>query len=131
LGAQDAFHIARFLRVLNSAFNADIAIQRLSAANTIAARFGNTRVDIQTKLMDLAREELNDALKVLAGQSELYTSAQTNISQANSQIAAGIAATTASARQTRINSALSLVRAARGQFGTNITFQMGQGNLMF
>src|SRR6478609_11706368 len=125
LGAQDAFHIARFLRVLNSAFNADIAIQRLSAANTIAARFGNGRSDIQTKLMDLAREELNDALSVLAGQSVLYTSAQTSIAQANAQIAAGIAASTASERQTRINSALNLVRSARNQFGSNINFQMG------
>lgn len=131
LGAQDSFHIARFLRVLNSAFNADIAIQRLNAANTLVARFGNTRADIQTKLLDLAREELNDALSVLSFQSGLYTAAQTSIAQANTQIAAGIAATTASQRQTRINAALNLVRNARAQFGTNINFQMGPGNLMF
>jgi len=131
LGAQDAFHIARFLRVLNSAFNADIAIQRLSAANTLAARFGNARVDIQNQLLVLAREELNDALAVLSVQASLYTSAQASIGQANSQIAAGIAASTAAQRQTRINSALGFVRSARGQFGSNINFQMGQGNLMF
>jgi hypothetical protein len=131
LFAQDSFHIARFLRVLNSAFNVDIAIQRLNAANTLVARFGNTRADVQTKLMDLAREELNDALVVLSGQTGLYTSAQTSISQANSQIAAGIAAGTAWQRQTRIGSALNFARSARGQFGSNITFQMGQGNLVF
>jgi hypothetical protein len=131
LGAQDSFHIARFLRVLNSAFNLDIASQRLSAASTLVGRFGNTRADIQTALLDLAREELNDALAVLSFQSGLYTSAQSNINQANVQIAAGIAATTASARQSRINSALTSVRSARGQFGSNIVFQMGQGNLMF
>ena len=132
LGAQDAFHIARFLRVLNSAFNADIAIQRLSAANTLVARFGNTRSDIQTGLMALAREELNDALDVLGSlQTGLYTAAQTSISQANTQIALGIAAPTAAARQTRITNALNLVRGARAQFGSNINFLMGQGNLMF
>lgn len=131
LFAQDSFHIARFLRVLNSAFNADIAIQRLSAAGTLVGRFGNTRADIQTKLMDLAREELNDALTVLSFQSGLYTAAQTSIKQANAQIAAGISAVTASDRQTRINNALNSVRAARNQFGSNINFQMGQGNLMF
>jgi len=135
LGPVDSLHIARFLRVLNSAFNADIAIQRLSAAATLVARFGNTRADIQTKLMDLAREELNDALAVLSSPAVnpvlLNPAAQSSISQANAQIAAGIAASTAAQRQTRINSALSFVRSARNQLGTNITFQMGQGNLVF
>src|SRR6478736_3386459 len=128
LGAQDSFHIARFLRVLNSAFNADIALQRLGAANTLVARFGNTRADIQTKLMDLAREELNDALAVLSSPAVnpvlLNPAAQSSISQANAQIAAGIAASTAAQRQTRIDSALSFVRSARNQLGTNINFQM-------
>ena len=131
LFAQDSFRIARFLRVLNSAFNADIALQRLSAASTLAARFGNTRVDIQTKLMDLAREELNDAVTVLSVPVGLYTSAQASIAQANAQIAAGIAAPTAAQRQTRITNAQNFVRSARGQFGSNINFQMGPGNLVF
>ena len=131
LGAQDAFRIARFLRVLNSAFNADIAIQRLNAASILVARFGNTRADIQTKLMDLAREELKDALAVLSVQSGLYTAVQSSITQANAQIAAGISAPAAAQRQTRITNALALVRNARSQFGSNINFQMGQGNLMF
>jgi hypothetical protein len=131
LGAQDAFRIARFLRVLNSAFNVDIAIQRLSAASTLVTRFGNTRVDIQTQLMDLAREELNDAVAVLSVPGGLYTSAQASIVQANAQIASGIAASTPAQRQTRIKSALNFVRSARAQFGSNINFQMGQGNLMF
>jgi len=127
----DSLHIARFLRVLNSAFNVEIAIQRLSAANTLVGQFGNTRADIQTKLMDLAREELNDALTVLGGVSLLNTAAQSSIRQANTQIASGIAASNATTRQSRINSALTLVRSARSQFGSNITFQMGQGNLVF
>lgn len=128
----DSLHIARFLRVLNGAFNADIAVQRLSAANTLLARFGNTRADIQTTLMDLAREELNDALADLSGASPgLYPSAQTSINQANAQIAAGISATTSAARQTRITNALGFVRSARAQFGSNISFQLGQGNLVF
>ena len=131
LGPVDSLHIARFLRVLNSAFNADIALQRLNAASTLVARFGNTRSDIQIKLMDLAREELNDALTVLAGQADLYTAAQASITRANAQIAAGIATQNAATRQTNINGALSFVRSARAQFGSNISFQMGQGNLVF
>jgi len=74
---------------------------------------------------------LNDALAVLSAPGGLYTSAQTSITQANAQIALGIAASTAANRQSRINSALTFVRSARSQFGSNITFLMGQGNLMF
>jgi hypothetical protein len=61
----------------------------------------------------------------------LYTSAQSSITQANAEIAAGIAASTAALRQTHNTNALNLVRSARSQFGSNISFLMGQGNLMF
>ena len=130
LGPGDAVNIARFLRVLNAAFNVDIAIQRLSAAQTIVARFADQSSDIQKMLIQLAGKEIDDALRVLVAVS-LYASAQTSLNQSKSETIAGISATTAAARSSHINNALTFARSARAQFGTNITFLMGQGNLMF
>lgn len=134
LSPTDSLHIARFLRVLNAAFNVDIAIQRLSAAQTIVARFADQSADIQKTLIQLAGEELDDATRVLSVGSvgnPLYASAQTSLSESKAAVTAGIGATTAADRSSHISSALASARSARTQFGTNITFQMGQGNLMF
>jgi len=127
----DALNIARFLRVLNTAFNVDIALQRLSAAQTIVARFADQSSDIQKMLIQLAGKEIDDALRVLGAAFSLYPSAQTSLNQCKTEVIAGISATTAAARSSHINNALAFARSARAQFGTNITFLMGQGNLMF
>lgn len=130
----DSLHIARFLRVLNTAFNVDIALQRLNAAKTLLTRFADQRNDIQKKLMELAGAEIDDALQVtgaLPVNIALFPAAQTLLQQAKSDIAAGIAASTASARQTQLNNAINHCQSARSQFGTNITFQLGSGNLMY
>ncbi|WP_437674089.1 hypothetical protein [Sorangium sp. So ce131] len=130
----DINKMGRFLRVLSAAFNLDIAKQRLQAAQTLVNQFHNTRADIQLGLMDLARVEIDDALEVLAvgaGATPLHSVAQTRLQEAKSEIAAGLAATTWSQRQSRISTAISRVQNARDQFGSNITFQLGQGNLMY
>jgi hypothetical protein len=125
----DVFRIARFLRVLNGAFNLDMAKQRLDAAMTLVNRFHDTRADVQKRLMELAVEEIDDCLRVLG--TSIYPVAVDRLGLAKSEIAAGLTATSWSTRQNRISNAISRVLNARDHFGANINFQLGQGNLMF
>jgi hypothetical protein len=132
LDGVDAAAIARFLRVLNAAFNLDIAKQRLDAANTLAGSAGALAVDIQKRLMELAVVEVDDALEVLLiSGSEIHPETRVLLFQAKDEIALGLNATSPSQRQTRIELALSRIADGRGRFGTNITFELGQGNIMF
>ncbi|WP_159396951.1 hypothetical protein [Sorangium cellulosum] len=133
-GSDDISNMARFLRVLGAAFNLDIAKQRLQAAHTLVNQFHDTRADVQYGLMDLARVEIDDVLELFSAPelvTPLHTVAQTRLQEAKSEIAAGLAATTWSQRQSRISAAISRVQSARDQFGSNINFQLGQGNLMY
>jgi len=129
---EDSAAIARFLRVLNTAFNIDIAKQRLQAASTLVTSFGDTRADIQKRLMELAVAEVDDALDVTNGVgSEIYPNLRILLSQAKDEVALGLSAASSSQRQLRIANALSRLTNGRGQVGSGINFQLGQGNLMF
>jgi len=132
LAFEDTFTIGRFLRALNTAFNIDLANQRLNAALTLAKRFPNTRVDIQLGLLRLAEAEIDDALAVLTGNTTqpFYPVTVDRLGLAKSEIAAARAAS-GSARAGRISNAVSRTQNARDQIGSNITFRLGQGNLMF
>jgi hypothetical protein len=125
----DSAAIARFLRILNGAFNIDIASQRLEAAATLALRFNDTRSDIQQRLLQLAGVELDDALEVLA--PNIYPAAQGQLTNAKDEIALALAAPDWSDRQSRTAKALAHCRGARALFGSNIDFVLGAGNLMF
>ena len=129
-GGDDINKMGRFLRVLNAAFNLDIARQRLNAAQTLVNRFHDQGKDIQIGLMQLAEAEIDDALDDLSGVG-LHPQAQERLGLAKDEIHAGIAATSFSTRQNRISNALSRVMNARDQFGANINFRLGTGNLMF
>jgi len=117
--------------VLNGAFNLDIAKQRLDAAKTLIVRFGDAGADIQKRLMELAVVELDDALEVLPQNGDRYPGVRDRLLEAKTEVAQGLSATTSAARQTRISNALARIATGRAQFGSNITFQLGQGNLMF
>lgn len=126
--------IARFLRALNVALNLDMAKQRLRASQTLLQRFANNQLAIQKGLIDLAREEIDDALVVLTDPrttQPFYPVSVTRLNEAKTQIAAALAATTSAGRQGPLSTAISRVENARDQIGANITFTMGTGNLMF
>lgn len=130
----DLVAMGRFLRVLNAAFNLDIAKQRLQAAETLANQFRDTRADIQLRLMELAEVEIDDALEVLSVRPPnppLHPLAQDRLLLAKDEIAAGLAAATWSQRQNRIANAISRVMNARDHFGANINYQLGPGTLMY
>ena len=131
-GNDDLVKIGRFLRVLNAAFNLDIARQRLSAAQTLVNRFRDQGKDIQLGLLRLAEAEIDDALGDLGGTTiNLHPVAQDRLTMAKDEIHAALAATSFSTRQNRIANAISRVLNARDQFGANINFRLGPGNLMF
>ena len=129
----EGFAMGRFLRALNVAFNLDIARQRARGALTLFNRFRDTRKDIQIKLLQLAEAEIDDALFVLQSNrvtQPFYPVAVDRLGLAKTEIAAAIAAP-ASARGGKISNAVSRIENARDQIGSNITFTLGQGNLMF
>ena len=142
LSEEEILKVGRFLRVLNTALNLDMAKQRLQAALTLATRFPGTRVDIQLGLLHLADVELDDARDVLtmlptatsqgvpSTLPPLYPVSVNRIGLAKSEIAASLKSSS-SARAGHISNAVSRVQNARDQIGANITFQLGQGNLMF
>ncbi|WP_437734501.1 hypothetical protein [Sorangium sp. So ce1335] len=128
----DIDKMGRFLRVLNAAFNLDLAKQRLEAAQVLALRFHDTRADVQRRLMELAEVEIDDALKVLfRPDTPLHPIASDRLHLAKGEIAAGLDAQRWSLRVGRIAAAISRVRNARDQFGSNITYRLGRGNLMY
>jgi hypothetical protein len=130
--ADEGNAIGRFLRSLNTAFNLDIAKQRLNGALTLFNRFRDTRADLQISLLKLADTELNDAFTVLshAPAQPFYPVSVDRIGMARTEIAAAITAP-ASSRGGHISNAMSRVQNARDPIGSNINFTMGQGNLMF
>ena len=126
--------IARFLRDINAAFNLDIARQRLRAALTLANQFQDQRVDIQVVLAGLATNELTDALLDITDgpvAPPLHPVAQDRIGMAKSEITSAINAFTFAGRAAHLSNAISRVENARDQFGANLNFVLGQGNLMF
>ncbi len=129
----DGFAIGRFLRALNVAFNLDIAKQRARAALTLYNRFRDTRVDVQIKLLQLAENELDDALFVLSSNrttQPFYPVSVDRIGLAKTEIETAIVSP-ASSRGGHISNAVSRIENARDPIGANITFNLGQGNLMF
>ena len=132
----DLVKIARFLRALNAAFNLDIAKQRLRAALTLANGFHDERADIQLTLAALASNELVDALTDITDTPvvpPLYPVAQDRIGLAQSEIAAATAATTYAVRAGHLSErgVPRVENVARDQIGANVTYQLGQGTLMF
>lgn len=125
----DGVAISRFLRILNGAFNIDIASQRLQAVNTLAASFNETGADIQMRLLELALPELDDALEVLS--LDIYPDAQEQLRKAETEITLGLAAPTWLERQTHTANAIALCQGARALFGSKVDFVLGTGNLMF
>jgi len=110
----------------------DLARQRLEAAKTLVRLFGDTRADVQKRLMELARVEIDDALEVLAPFGDgLYPVAVDRLGLARQEIGQGLAVPTPGERANRIDNAISRVLNARDQVGDNVTFQLGQGNLLF
>jgi hypothetical protein len=124
--------IGRFLRVLNASFNLAIADQRMTASRALNVAFWAYRDDLQKGLLRLASEEIDDAIRVLEnGAADLHPNERAQLATARTLLAQALAATDPAIRRDRTDSAKALVTSAKAAFGTNMTFQLGTGNLMF
>jgi cytochrome c peroxidase len=124
--------IGRFLRVLNASFNLAIADQRMTASRALNVAFWAFRDDVQKGLLRLASEEIDDAIRVLEnGGTDLHPAQRASLASARTLLAQAVAATDPAVRRDRTDSAKALVSSAKAAFGTNMTFQLGTGNLMF
>jgi hypothetical protein len=123
--------IGRFLRGINASFNIQIARRRLDAVATLLQRFGDTGVEIQRKLIDLAVVEVHDAITVLQGQSQLNQSAVDALLRSLQHIGLAQAASTAAQRTQGLLGAFEELDVGLEQIGLNINFNIGAGMLMF
>jgi len=131
LTADEIDNIGRFLRGVNATFNAALAIKRLDAAAAVAVRFHNAHLDTQRELLRLANVEVGDAIKVLAGVPNL------DVESVISLIAARVLVDQARATGSEFQRALDIILArglvslASTKVGTNLTYQIGDGTVMF
>ena len=141
LRAAEIEQVGRLLRVLNTAFNIDIALQRLNSAVELYTGFNNgefrgefNAAQLRGATTDLAQYsfyELEDAVEVLAdAPTELHAEAQTSLASAIEQVNIAIATRSSDAQLAALNSAVALATAARSELGEGIDYTLGTGNII-
>jgi hypothetical protein len=132
INASDIDNIGRFLRALNAVFNIQIATKRVLGARELGNQFQTSEMDLQNRLLNLAREEVNDALDVLqnAQGGTLNSSAQTWLNQANSFINTALGSTQQGTRMQAMGDAFNRLDLADSSISANVSFNIGAGNLM-
>lgn len=134
LSATEIADIGRFLRVLNVAFNAQIAMKRIGAAIAISDAVGNQSVAVQNDLLKLARGEVLDAIGVLKPFPLLNPASRVRLIVASGLLQIAAQQNLAAVRRALANSALNAVTKANTGLsigGTGLAFDMGEGTLMF
>jgi hypothetical protein len=131
LTAEQIDDIGRFLRGINAAFNAALAVKRLDAAAALVRRFANTNLDIQREELRLANAEVRDAIRVLSGVPNLDAASLAELTTAAALVDTARQSNVPAARAATIGVARGLVSDASSKLGTNLTFQIGDGTVMF
>jgi hypothetical protein len=136
LTAQEIDNIGRFLRGLNASFNIALASRRLEAVGALLNEFPGF-FDIEDELKRLAVVEAQDALRVLSEVPNLNLNAQSALSDfiriaQNTTGKTGEATTDSDGgRDSSLDLLRSLLATALSNLGTNLTYQIGDGVLMF
>jgi len=123
--------IGRFLRGVNAVFNAAQALKRLEAAAKLVSRFGMSQNTTQRENLRLANEEVQDAIDVLAAVSSLNLESKARFNEAYNLIEQARNTTSSSTRSSAISSARSKLGLGSTKIGTNLTFTIGNGTVMF
>ena len=76
LTATQINELGRFLRVVNAAFNVQVALKRLDAALELVNHFQNDHLAMQRQMLTLARTELDEVKRELAAYSGPITAAK-------------------------------------------------------
>lgn len=131
LTATEIDDIGRFLRGVNAAFNAALAVKRLDAANAMLLRLGNGGLAIQRETLRLANVEVYDAIRVLAGQPNLNLASILSLLSAATLVESAQLTELGFDRLISIALARQLVISASAGVGTNLSFTIGNGTVMF
>jgi cytochrome c peroxidase len=131
LNANQVADMGRFLRVLNAAFNAQMAAARITALLPIIDSDGNTTRDLQHELARLALVEVEDAIQVLSEKNGLNGAAQADLNAARRELETASTQNNVTPRRNSAAAALSSLGSAGTRLGTGMSFTMGQGVLMF
>lgn len=134
-------NVARLLRVLNTAFNIDIALQRLNSAVELFEGFNNGEFrgefndaqlrEVTTDLAQYSFFELEDATQVLDGApNTLHPAAQNQLDSAIRQVNIAIRARSPRERIAALNSAVRFATRARNELGEGINYTLGTGNII-
>ncbi|HWO19654.1 MAG TPA: hypothetical protein VNO30_12795 [Kofleriaceae bacterium] len=131
LTAEQIDDVGRFLRGVNAAFNAQLALKRLDAARALVHRFGNKHASVQRELLRLANVEVSDAIEVLLGQAQLNVESQAALVYARVLVELAQSTVSPAIRLAAILAAQGAVTLASTKLGTNLTFAIGEGTVMF
>jgi uncharacterized protein YaaQ len=129
--ATEVANIGRFLRVLNAALNAQMAIARVDAALPVIEEDKNQSRDMQQELLRLALVEAEDALQVLSAVSGLNAGAQANLTSALGFLQTSSTHASHTQRKRAAEDARVKLVAANGSLGTGMSFVMGGGTVLF
>jgi hypothetical protein len=130
-------NVGRFLRVVNAAFNIQLALKRVNGLVPIIEEEHNQFKDMQQGLAALALAEVNDALEVLGGVSSLNVSAQSALTNAQSALLTASTHSSHTHRLSAAESALTALTSANSALSASpageaaLSFTMGQGTLLF
>jgi cytochrome c peroxidase len=124
-------NIGRFLRVLNAAFNTQLAIARVQAVLPVIIADKNGSRDVQQELARLALVEVEDALEVLSGVSGLNAGAQADLNLALGFLATASTHASPTQRRRAAEDALPELQSANASLGSGMAFTMGEGTFMF
>ena len=133
--------VARLLRVLNTALNIDMAIQRLNSALALFTDFQSGEFEgqfspdqLNAATADLAQFsffELEDAIQVLDGApNELHAFAQNRLNAAIRQVDNALRVGSPNARINALNNAVRFATQARNELGEGINYTLGEGNIV-
>jgi hypothetical protein len=131
LKADEIDDVGRFLRGVNAAFNAAIAIKRIDAELAVVAQFHNTQLTLQRRLIHLANVEVGDAVGDLSGAPNLDAASLTSFKDAATQLTTAQTTADETARVTALKAARQLLTQAVGGIGMNLSFTIGEGSVMF
>ena len=135
----DVEDVGAFLRVINAAFNLQMAMQRNKAAATIDPTPAPSITDFigirgtANKLLLLAIDEINDAIDVLAGSpiGVLNPSAVENAKEARQKLHRAVNSNSLGSRRDLMEKAQFLLTQGNQSLGRGMSYRLGSGNLMF
>ena len=113
------------LRALNASFNAQLAIQRIEAAQAIVLAYGGHPV--AGELLDLAAEEAEDGARVLTSQGSKKAKAKLNVCESLARNASR--ANKIEKHGQQIEQARLACAEANALIGSGLAMELGSGNL--